>query len=228
MSPDLPQWLSESGLIVQPSDEQIICTACSLVNALILSGIRVSDETSQQLIDSVLETGEPIDWRTAKKFVQQYGHELEFIRIPNGIGSYDDAINLFLNQLGNGTGIVSISTLLSKRDRSMDSLVDNQLSEILHDRQVLHVTSVVRDNDNVYIIDPYDSNNPEVFDITQEEDRLELASWLVSSYFQKAYSDENPYTNSEILLSNIRNFLLENDWLDYELLLHDARIRFIE
>ena len=201
-----------SKLFKQPSEIPLACTAYSLLNALHICGAEISSTDSSQLISQVEETLVPLSYEDCQSFTQEQGYNMEWLGYDeNNTNTYELLVENFAEELRLGPIIFSISTYLSKRDRNIEPKITIHANPDLQDKEIVHSIVATRDDENVMLIDSFDTNNPEIFTLTSQNDRLELASWLVSELLQQHPVDKDQIVTKESLLQRARSILPERD-----------------
>jgi hypothetical protein len=115
---------------------------------------------------------------------------------------------------------VTISSLLSKRNKSTSVVADFQNTPEHAGKLVVHRVVAAKENDKVRIIDPYDPENSETFDLHSDEDRNNLIAWIISVHVEKNMSPKDRTT----LEANAKNVLERSFENNLMFGLIDARI----
>lgn len=189
--------LQKIDFVTQPEDTPVVCTACSLVNALKLKGAVVHEGESDLLIQRVLENQAPLSDEEDQEFVARYGYTLRAPWAPpeEQIATFPQAIEAIKSFITDHTPvIVKISTHLSKRDRSV-------IPKVLFTTNLplTHRVVVCAEGDSVGVIDPYMPHTPEVFSMKDQEKRIRLTAWLFSAFFQTIHPEDQLLDREQLL-----------------------------
>jgi len=189
-----------SSLVTQPSEKQIICSACTLINALTLSGAIISPSETQSLISNVEQSRQPLELQQVHDFAQQHDSVIKFIPLPDKVTDITELVDVFTKAISKGPAMIAISTLLSKRNPTVPSRHEDQLSKKHRGKPIVHRVASIIDDNTVFIIDPYSPGDPELFDVTIREEKIRLAAWLFSVYFQKYPQSTSSHESRETLI----------------------------
>lgn len=174
--------LRQHNLARQLSEIPITCTATSLINAVIMKGVEISQEEADELIQRVVEKRTPLTSDEERVFLARYGYTLRPAWAPEDqeIVSFLKAISAISQYMEAHSPVVfKLSTLLSKRDRSIVPIVNvNSSLPKTH-----WVVGVAREG-IVTVIDPYEPYEPEVFFLADIKDKRRFLAWVWSVHFQ--------------------------------------------
>ena len=155
------------------------CTAYSLINGLKLVGCLVTEEQAEALNQSIITSISPLSREQQNLFAEKFGFHVRNI-LPFSEKDTEDIQSLvdkFSTELERGPILISISTNLSKRDR----LKIPEVSWENPKNSLGHNVVIVKEQQIVYIVDPYDPSNSEVFNVEEAESKKKLVCWLLSS-----------------------------------------------
>lgn len=181
----LPALPKGAKLEQQPPDEQITCTAFGLIHALRIAEAQILKGELDQFRCEILLSGKPFEIDRMREIAGAHGFDMMYLSAPDiQMGSASDLINYFLSCLEQyKTVILAISTHLSKRNRSIPILRE-QLSPELQTRPMTHMVVAFKEDKKIIMIDSYEPQKPEIFDLDQESERTRLALWVSSAFLQ--------------------------------------------
>lgn len=204
--------LDSTKLFKQPSDRPLACSAYSLLNALQICGAEISSTSANNLISRVEETLTPLTYEDRKHFAQENGYTAEWLSFDESYtDSYERLIEKFAQELKLGPIFFSISTYLSKRDRTIQPTETIHANPELQEKEITHSIVATRDDLNIKLIDSFDPENPEIFTLASPDERLELAAWLVSDLFQHHPINTDQPKTKESVLQEARSILPERE-----------------
>lgn len=198
----------------QRMDQPVTCSANSLINALLLNGAAIPPGDAQALVNKTLETKSSLSSADQAAFARMYGFELGIWK-PNNT-TPEDVATQFAELLQRGPAVVTISSTFSKRDKTVlpeVALRDNpQHAKMVEERSgyINHRVAAMRDGSTVKLVDGYNPDDPEIFDMDNAEERKRLTAWLMSSLIQHEEGTRNQKTEwSQASKEALEKLLLE-------------------
>jgi hypothetical protein len=195
--------LTKDGYYIQDSAHQTLCTALSLANFIhtIFPDKKLSESEVAELANKVPLSEEVIREQLALQDLQ-----LQKLPLPEEVQTdYRVYFEHLANFLNNSPFLLTISSLLSKRDRAVQAEQTFADREEHKEKTIAHVV-VMRINENmVEIIDPYDPSQQEKFDISEHSEQLRLIAWIMSVHFELITSAHSAVELLEETLSKINN-----------------------
>ncbi|QQG44592.1 MAG: hypothetical protein HYW86_01625 [Candidatus Roizmanbacteria bacterium] len=188
-------------LYQQPSDIQATCTPCAVLNASQLLGVDIPENEAndfiQNALDKFMQTDKELNEEEIKAFINRYGlKDVKLLPFPEeAMVNVQGMLNYYIQSLREGPILLDISTVLSKRDREIQPIV-----RFKRDIHVLHRVVAVLEGNNLSIIDSYAPQQPEIFHLTDNQEKLRLTSWLISPWSQMMITGEGKPISSENVL----------------------------
>lgn len=171
----------------QPEDQQITCSAYALINALRQSGNPLPETTENQLISQILDTGKPLEPNEQQTIALQQGFKIEYLKMTQEeeLPTAQSLINYVKEEAQDDvTLMLSISSLLSRRDKKGPSLHQQQFCESERGKNVVHAVIMTVRGDLISITDSYNPEEPEHFNTAYEREIQRCSAWICSIFIE--------------------------------------------
>lgn len=179
-------------LWTQPSHIQVTCSAYSAFNWLKLIGAPIDLKTGERLINKVLTTKTPIEESDLQELALKYGYKMK-THFPNEKHVYvDDMTGEIVSILEQSPILQNISTHFSKKNRSIAPSINASHMKDSKGKLITHAVVIIKEPPSqILIFDPYKPFRPEIFDISDKQERLTFLSWVFRSYYQYRLGDKS-------------------------------------
>ena len=167
------------------------CSAHAAINVLELMGISVSQQDRNLEIEYAIKEKQ-LDVAERTKFFHKYGYSHHSLMMDLDFQKDRSANSIYQTVSGalEKTPIgFAIASKLSKRPE-----------EFRTDRNVSHAVTAYKEGDKIFLIDPYDPDSKEIFDVSKEEEKFRFMTWFMSGMAQNiVVNTGDKVTNNSVL-----------------------------